>query len=431
MRARRQRRANNSAQIVRILHAIQQNNQSRLLRIFVRARNNIFQRRRRPRRSDRHHALMVARARAAIHLRTILKSYRHAVAPRELHNLVDARVLPPFCDQHMFERTPRFQRLAHRVNARNLIHESNSVSSPLKRAKPLPFRLTVRSPLRLPSQFEVSAMRKTFLALFLCVFVSSYHPASAQDTKATLTGRWLVTADFHGTPLYFKLELTERNDKLSGNFDGDKLEGTATGTSIKFVAKGEHGGSEKVSAILRGMSMSGTAIFIDSDNPDHAESHEFTAALVPPRPTGPAKHHEFVPTIFYRQFSPLNKAVLTIAPGDSVHTTTVDAGGTDEKGVTRVLGGNPETGPFYVESAVPGDTLVVHIIRLRLQRDWAMRYDYIVDHGMDRDMAVKAKDDGKNVRWHLDTAKGAASPEKPGEHLAHYSVPLRPMLGCV
>ena len=39
-----------------------------------------------------------------------------------------------------------------------------------------------------------------------------------------------------------------------------------------------------------------------------------------------------------------------------MHTTTVDAGGTDEKGVKRVLGGNPETGPFYVEGAQPGDT---------------------------------------------------------------------------
>ena len=65
-------------------------------------------------------------------------------------------------------------------------------------------------------------MRKTFLALSLCVFFSSYYPASAQDTKGTLTGRWLVTADFHGTPLYFKLELTQQGDKLSGNFGGDK-----------------------------------------------------------------------------------------------------------------------------------------------------------------------------------------------------------------
>jgi acetamidase/formamidase len=75
--------------------------------------------------------------------------------------------------------------------------------------------------------------------------------------------------------------------------------------------------------------------------------------------------------------------------------------------------------------------LVVHITRLRLNRDWAMSDDYIVDRGMDRDMAVKAKDDGKDVRWHLDTAKGTASPEKPAEHLTRYWVPLRPMLGCV
>jgi acetamidase/formamidase len=35
------------------------------------------------------------------------------------------------------------------------------------------------------------------------------------------------------------------------------------------------------------------------------------------------------------------------------------------------------------------------------------------------------------VRWHLDAARGVATPEKPGEHMAKYSVPLRPMLGCV
>ncbi|HKF41238.1 MAG TPA: hypothetical protein VKB21_09105, partial [Candidatus Acidoferrum sp.] len=65
-----------------------------------------------------------------------------------------------------------------------------------------------------------------------------------------------------------------------------------------------------------------------------------------PHVAGAPKHHEFVPTTFYRQFSPKNEPVLTVAPGDTIHTTTVDAGGTDEKGVPRVLGGNPETGPF-------------------------------------------------------------------------------------
>ena len=109
----------------------------------------------------------------------------------------------------------------------------------------------------------------------------------------------------------------------------------------------------------------------------------------------------------------------------------MDAGGTDEKGVARVLGGNPETGPFYIETAVPGDTLAVHITRLRLNRDYAISDDGIVGRGLDTDWAVKMKDAFKNMRWHLDLANGVASPEKPAEHLTHYSVPLRPMLGCV
>jgi acetamidase/formamidase len=95
------------------------------------------------------------------------------------------------------------------------------------------------------------------------------------------------------------------------------------------------------------------------------------------------------------------------------------------------MGGNPETGPFYVESAQPGDTLVVHLTRLRLNRDWAMSDDSIVGRALDSDLAVKMKDGGKQVRWHLDVDHGVAMPEKSGEHLSHYSVPLKPMLGCV
>src|SRR6202044_1455957 len=32
---------------------------------------------------------------------------------------------------------------------------------------------------------------------------------------------------------------------------------------------------------------------------------------------------------------------------------------------------NPQTGPFYVEGAAPGDTLAVHFISIRPARDWA------------------------------------------------------------
>jgi acetamidase/formamidase len=123
--------------------------------------------------------------------------------------------------------------------------------------------------------------------------------------------------------------------------------------------------------------------------------------------------------------------VVSVFPGDTIHTTTVDAGGTDEKGVTRVLGGNPQTGPFFIETAGPGDVLMVHLTHLRLNRDWAISDDGVVDRGVDSDLAVKMKDGWKNVRWHLDPQRGIATLEKPGTHLTHYSVPLRPMLGCV
>jgi acetamidase/formamidase len=109
----------------------------------------------------------------------------------------------------------------------------------------------------------------------------------------------------------------------------------------------------------------------------------------------------------------------------------VDAGGTDKDGMKRVLGGNPQTGPFYINTAMPGDTLVVHIVRLRLNRDWALSDDDIVQRATGTDLAVKMKDAGKVIIWHLDTAAGVATPAKPSEHIAHYTVPLKPMLGCV
>jgi acetamidase/formamidase len=32
---------------------------------------------------------------------------------------------------------------------------------------------------------------------------------------------------------------------------------------------------------------------------------------------------------------------------------------------------NPQTGPFYVEGAEPGDTLAIHLIDVQPARDWA------------------------------------------------------------
>ncbi|HEY1497414.1 MAG TPA: acetamidase/formamidase family protein [Candidatus Solibacter sp.] len=267
-------------------------------------------------------------------------------------------------------------------------------------------------------------MRNTILWLLL---LAGFLPAQAPP----VTGRWVVTADFYGTPLNFMLQLKQDGEKLTGDFDGDKLEGSRNGDAIRFLAKDEEGGTEDVTATVQDGAITGTVIFTSGSNPGHPSTHSFAGQMVPARGTGSPQRHEFRPTVFYRQFSAANKPVLTVAPGDTIHTTTVDAGGTDEKGDVRVLGGNPETGPFYVETAAPGDTLAVHLTRLKLNRDWAESDDGLVWRALDTDLAVKMKDGGKTVRWHLDLQRGVASPEKPSEHLAGYSVPLRPMLGCI
>src|SRR4030095_11993856 len=81
-----------------------------------------------------------------------------------------------------------------------------------------------------------------------------------------------------------------------------------------------------------------------------------------------AQHIDFTPTSFSNLFSLNVKPALKIKSGDFVSTETIDAGGFDKNGVKRQKGGNPLTGPFYIEDAVAGDVLAVTITKLSLNR---------------------------------------------------------------
>jgi amidase len=254
---------------------------------------------------------------------------------------------------------------------------------------------------------------------------------SLAQQQAAITGKWIMTADILGAPTYLAMELKQEGDKLSGTYTGDKFEGTVNGASFHLLATSDSGVTSDVNATIKGGVISGTSIETDPADKGHPLKYSFTATPAPGLKHGTPQRHEFVPTVFYRQFSPFNKPVLTVSPGDTIHTTTVDAGGSDMNSVKRVLGGNPETGPFYIEGAEPGDTLVVHLVHLKLNRDYAISDDGLDDRAMDSNVAVKLKDNGKTIRWHIDTAKGVAYPEGAGEDLVNYTVPLHPMLGCI
>lgn len=255
--------------------------------------------------------------------------------------------------------------------------------------------------------------------------------AFAQGNAGSVAGDWLVTTDVYGNALHQRLALTLEGGKLAGELDGDKLEGTVSGKAVHFVVKGDNpGDSSDYTGTQDGDTITGKAVFTDEGEVSPSSS-SFTAHRLPQRPPGPPRLHEFKPTTYYRQFSATPEPVLRIWPGDTIHTTTVDAGGTDFTGVRRVLGGNPQTGPFFIETALPGDVLAIHLKRLKLNRDYAISDDQLVNRALGPQLAVKMKDTGKTVRWHLDLEHGVATPAAPGEHLKQYNVPLRPMLGCI
>jgi acetamidase/formamidase len=267
-------------------------------------------------------------------------------------------------------------------------------------------------------------MRRTIAVLsFFAV------PALAQDD---ISGRYATVQTVDGTEIYGMLELHQKGTAISGKFLGDELTGTRNGNKVDFVAKDREGNGGTVHLVLGHGVLRGTATGFDSTS---HQTKYMTNTLVARRlevsTSGSPRRYEHRPTAFPRTFSPLIKPVLTIKPGDTVHTITVDAGGIDDQAVAHALGGNPQTGPFYVEGVMPGDTVAIHIVKLRLNRDWATSDDYLVRNAVPPGLAVAMKDTGKMVYWHLNRENMTASPELPGTHMKTYAVPLRPMLGCV
>jgi len=264
----------------------------------------------------------------------------------------------------------------------------------------------------------------------LCAAVLSAALAVTLRAQAGgLDGEWIMAQDVYGNALYRRLTLKVEGGALSGTINRQAISGTAAGGKVHFTARGEQS-SDEFDGILENGALSGMLVHTQPDDPKTTRSM-WTARRMPARPAGAPTRHEFVPSVFQRQFSAATPPVLHVWPGDSVHTTTVDAAGMDEKGAPRVLGGNPQTGPFYVETAMPGDVLVVKLTRVRLNRDWAISDDALMSRATDAELAVKTKDLGKSVRWKLDRQRGVGSPDVASERLKNFSIPLRPMLGCI
>ena len=257
-------------------------------------------------------------------------------------------------------------------------------------------------------------MRMTFCAAL--VIVLSGIPGQAQQNIA---GDWALTLFDTFGPNVMRLSLSLNGETLSGSAAGRPIEGTFSRGTIALKIR-----NFTMTGALDGAELKGEAAFPD-------RSVKWTAVRLPSPPASP-RTHDFEPSAFHLYFSSKVAPALRIHPGDTVRTWSVDAGGVDRHGTRRSPGGNPQSGPFYIENAMPNDTLVVRLNRVRLNRDWAQSGSRVVGRALEPGTLGSVKwDDNFASRWKLDPVRGVATLDRPTAALAKLAIPLQPMLGCV
>jgi acetamidase/formamidase len=134
-------------------------------------------------------------------------------------------------------------------------------------------------------------------------------------------------------------------------------------------------------------------------------------------------------------------AVMRIKPGTILTLWTQDCFGArvtsiDDRPTLLMAdapGSNPQTGPFHVEGAEPGDTLVVHIVDLTPARDWGVSTTMPFFGGLTATLAEPGLQPPLEERvwiYHYDSATGTLAFEA---RKSDFSVALaaNPMLGTV
>lgn len=157
--------------------------------------------------------------------------------------------------------------------------------------------------------------------------------------------------------------------------------------------------------------------------------------------------HRFQPSIYYHTYGQ-NEPALHVKPGDTIITTTVDAGGLDHKGNripdekrqkkpgTILSSSNPLTGPFYIDGAEPGDTLLVEIQRIKLTRAsaWsriATNFGSLTEEAPGRRLLYNEPLESRHYDWKLDLDNNLGVAMLPGSALKEAVIPLHPFIGSI
>jgi len=141
-----------------------------------------------------------------------------------------------------------------------------------------------------------------------------------------------------------------------------------------------------------------------------------------------------IPDHYYRTFSHDNPVFKRIKPGEVIVTKTLDSGGKNFHSEQSSPGGNPLTGPFYIEGAEAGDAVLVKLRKVRLNRNWGTTtyrlglYSLTPDY-VETIFSMKGRD--TQMLWDLDLASNTVGLHKPVSTKVKLEFPARPMLGCI
>lgn len=138
--------------------------------------------------------------------------------------------------------------------------------------------------------------------------------------------------------------------------------------------------------------------------------------------------HRFRPTRYHTVIGTA-EPVLRVADGDTIITDTLDASGLDANEAQAWERGNPQTGPFYVEGAEPGDTLAVRIDRLTPSRATGWTYSPLAFTVLDPAYIPERPASERSV-WVIDTNAGVVRLQNPPPGLEDFAPAIAPMIGC-
>ena len=136
--------------------------------------------------------------------------------------------------------------------------------------------------------------------------------------------------------------------------------------------------------------------------------------------------HTFEPRQYHVTIGP-HEPVLRIADGDSVRTTTVDSAGRDASDRKVTPGGNPQTGPFFVEGAEEGDTLAVRFDSLRPNRTMGRCRTVLAPNVVEPEYVRELPAEEEMSEWEVDPERGTATLSKPETGLGCLTLPLAPV----